>query len=338
MLFTTLLRHTALVLSLLLPLGVDAESDYTLGEGVQLGELPIYVGGYFSLDYRNRDDEQRYRVDDIAFLSYGGNETLSYMLELEYKELYVYTTEGGDSTVERDTHLYVERVHLDYNINDHYRLRAGKYNSPIGFWNLLHINVLRETTSNPVSSYILYPMFTTGANLTYKTFRHAAIDVDLILQRGRAIDNGYNNYAIDRHIGVGLSYEKEDFTCKMSMGYFRNTKHQQGGVRTLYYALIAARYERDRYAIQAELGSQRSNEDFTTTYAGYLQGVYRFNERHSAIARFESYQNDLINDKESFFLLGYTYRPLYPVALKSEYQWHTHSRNNQLIFSFSVLF
>jgi len=333
---TTLLRHVMLPWCLLWNITLHADSDYTLGEGIQVGDLPVYIGGYFSVDYRNRDDEQRYRVDDVAFLSYGGNDTLSYMLELEYKELYVHTQDSGNRTIERDTHLYVERVHLNYNIDDHYTLRVGKYNSPIGFWNLMHINVLRETTSNPVSSYILYPMFTTGANLTYSTFHQAAWSIDLIAQRGKAIDNGYNNYAIDRHFGIGISYEYNNFTCKLSGGYFRNIPRRYE--QNAYYALVAAQYESDRYQIQGELGSQRSSHAFTTTYAGYLQGTYYMTERHIGIVRLESYQNNLLDRRDSFALLGYTYRPLYPIALKTEYQWHTRNSDNQLLFSFSVLF
>ncbi len=334
--FKTLTQRTVASLCLVASSLLHAESDYTLGAGLQVGTLPIYIGGYFSVDYRKSDDEQRYRIDDIALLSYGGNSTLSYMLELEYKELYVHTQNGSDSTVERDTHLYIERAHLDYNINEHFRLRLGKYNSPIGFWNLVHINVLRETTSNPVSSYILYPMFTTGANLTYNSFHKAAWRIDLIAQRGKAIDNGYNNYAIDRHFGVGITYEKEDFTCKISGGYFRQLQHRDDP--DIYYALIAAKYETDTYAVKTELGSQRSDKEVTTAYAGYLQGAYYFTERHIGIARLEAYQNDLLDESDRFVILGYTYRPLYPVALKSEYQWHTRYRDNKLLLSLSVLF
>ncbi len=332
---TTRVRR-AVLLSFLACSSLYSESNYTLGEGFQVGELPLYIGGYFSMDYRNRDDEQRYRIDDIALLSYGGNNTLSYMLELEYKEFYVNTQNRSSTTVDRDTHLYVERLHLDYNINEHYRLRIGKYNSPIGFWNLMHINVLRETTSNPVASYILYPMFTSGANLTYTSFHTTSWSIDLIAQRGKAIDNGYNNYAINRHFGVGVTYENEDFTCKMSGGYFRNSERQNK--RDLYYALVAAKYETDTYTIQTELGSQRSKKTTTTAYAGYVQAAYYFTERHVGIARLEGYDNRYVDESDRFVILGYTYRPLYPVALKSEYQWHTRYRENQLLFSLSVLF
>ena len=332
----TLIRRVLLSLSLLIVSPLYPESGYTLGKGLQIGSLPVYVGGYFSIDYRNRDDEQRYRIDDIALLSYGGNDTLSYMLELEYKEFYVQTRDARNTTVARDTHLYIERLYLDYNINEHYRLRVGKYNSPIGFWNLMHINVLRETTSNPVASHILYPMFTTGANLTYSTFYNVAWQADLIVQHGKAIDNGYNNYAMNRHAGVGVTYGDEDFTCKISGGYFRKTKRYNN--RDIYYALIAAKYETDTYVLQTELGSQRSGSETTVPYAGYLQGAYSLTQRHIGIVRFEAYRNNTLDESDRFIVLGYTYRPLYPVALKSEYQWHTRYRGNQFLLSVSVLF
>ena len=329
------LRNFSVFLLLLFLLPLHAESDYTLGEGAQIGTLPMYVGGYFSLDYRNRDDEQRYRVDDIASLSYGGNEKLSYLVEVEFKEFYVENHNANGTEIQRGHHLYVERLYFDYNINENYTFRGGKYNSPIGFWNLLPINVLRETTSSPISSYIIFPKFTTGADLTYSSFKEGELKIDLMLQNGRAIDNGYNNYAIDRHYGFGISYEKGDYTVKANGGYFRKVDAQE---RDLYYALVSAKYEADNYQLQGEIGSQRSSDDATTTYAGYLQGAYRFNERHIGIVRVESFMDDLNGEDGDIAVVGYTYRPLYPVAIKSEYQWHSQTSENQLLFSLSVLF
>ena len=64
-------------------LTVQADEEYQLGEGIQVGSLPLYIGGYFSLDYKYMDSEDRYRIDDVAVLAYGNYNKFSYMLELE---------------------------------------------------------------------------------------------------------------------------------------------------------------------------------------------------------------------------------------------------------------
>ena len=315
---------------------LHAESEYELGSGVQVGSLPFYVGGYFSVDYKNMDDYERYRVDDLAFLGYGSYSKFSYLVEFEYKELYVKTDNHGVKDTEKDTKLYTERVYLDYNLDENYMFRIGKYNSPIGFWNLLPVNVLRETTSNPMSSYIIFPKFTTGVSASYTNYKEGEFKIDLMLQNNDDIDNEYNNYQLDKHYGFGLSYEKDEYTYKLNSGYFHSIHDVNED--DLYYFLLSAKYETDNYQIQAEIGTQRTDTYFTTKYAGYLQGVYRFTQEHIGVVRLESYDNQFLGVSDDMAIVAYTYRPLYPIAIKSEYQFHTLHQENQFLFSFSVLF
>ena len=330
---------------LLLLIFVTLQSDeyieddgYRLGEGVQLGSLPLYVGGYFSMDYQNRDEASRYRVDDIALLAYGGYENFSYLGELEFKEFYAYSIyENGDTQIDKDTSLHLERLFLDYSFNENYRLRAGKYNSPIGFWNLLPINVLRDTSSNPISTEIIFPKFTTGVEATYVNYSDSELQVDLLMQYNDDVDPSYNNYEMDEHFGLGITYVKEDISFKLNLGMFDNYV-TDNLTKRLYYALASFKYEAEDYQIMSEVGTQSSRDAFTTKYAGYLQGVYHFTEKHAAIGRVESYDDALIDKQDEIAIFGYTYRPLYPVALKAEYQFHSLEKENQFLFSFSVLF
>lgn len=329
------MRYITLIL--LFCLSLLSEDEYQLGEGFQVSSLPFYIGGYFSLDYTNGDDFKQYRVDDIAFLAYGSYSNFSYLAELEFKKFYVKTEQNGISETTRDDHLYIERLYLDYNLNENYMFRFGKYNSPIGFWNLIPINVLRETTSSPLSTTIIFPKFTTGLNTTYSSFGKGSFKADLMLQHSEDFDESYNNYNNDVHYGLGLSYEQDDFTIKVNGGYFH--RDEDTVVEdSLYYLLLSAKYEADSYQFMAELGTQKFNKEFTTKYAGYLQGLYRFTPKHIVVARAESYDNSITGVADDMMILGYTYRPLYPVAIKSEYQFHSNSNSDQFLFSFSMLF
>ncbi|MCK4737879.1 MAG: hypothetical protein KAT10_04895 [Sulfurimonas sp.] len=316
---------------------VRADEHYQLGEGIQVGSLPLYIGGYFSLDYKYMDGTDRYRVDDVAVLGYGNYKKFSYMLELEFKELYVETHKNGVKKTTRDNKLYVERLYIDYSLNENYTFRVGKYNSPIGFWNMLPINVLRETTSSPMTRYILFPKFTTGLDASYTSYGDGELKINLMLQHNQDIDDEYNNYKIDEHYGFGISYEKNNYTVKLNSGYFHRTDNNV--VRSnLYYFLLSAKYEDEKYQVLAELGSQKSKNDYTTDYAGYIQGLYRFTEQHLGILRLESYDNNVNTTSDDIAIVGYTFRPLYPIAIKSEYQFHSKSEQNQFLFSISVLF
>jgi len=332
--FHKLLLLMALSASLL---GDDQESGYQLGEGVQIGTLPLYVGGYISADYQYLDSKSRYRIDDLAFLAYGNYNKLSYMAEFEFKEFYTLSQEQTGYSTQQDTALHVERLYSDYTFNENYMLRVGKYNSQVGFWNLLPINVLRETTSNPVSTEIIFPKFTTGLYGAYSSFNEGDLTIDMMLQHNDDFDAEYNNYDIDEHYGLGITYAKDALAVKFNIGMFDSYRVDKT-TQNLYYLLASMKYETEKYQILSEIGTQSTTQGLTTEYAGYLQGVYHLSEKHAAIVRLESYKDLLNAVDDDITILGYTYRPLYPVALKAEYQWHSIHVENQFLFSFSVLF
>ncbi len=324
----------------LLVISLYSDEEYELGEGIQISSspLPLYLGGYFSVDYRSMDDSDRYRIDDIALLGYGAYKKFSYIAEVEFKEFYVQNNMDNDTTITRDQHLYIERVYADYTFNENYLLRVGKFNSSIGYWNLLPINVLRETTSSPVSTKIIFPKYTTGVGISHTSYTENEIKIDLMIQNNSDVDDEYNNYKIDRHYGLGASYEKDDLTYKVNIGFFHKIIDHSIYPDNLYYLLLSAKYEKDNYQFLAEMGSQKSYYKFTTNYAGYIQGIYRFSEKNIGIIRLESYDDVARDNSDQIAIFGYTYRPAYPVALKGEYQLHSSSEKNQFLFSFSVLF
>lgn len=313
------------------------ESSYELGKGAQVASLPLYIGGYVSLDYKNMGNENTYRIDDLAVLGYGSYDKFSYMAEVEYKEFLSKTYQDDDSYITRHTKLHTERLYADYDFDENYLFRVGKYNSPIGFWNLLPINVLRQTTSSPAVIEIVFPKFTTGAGVSYSSFYEGELKIDLMLENNEDLDNEYNNYKIDKHYGFGALYEKDDYAIKLNTGYFHRTESNILE-DNLYYFLLSAKYDTEKYQLLSEIGYQESNTQTTTPYAGYLQGLYRFTDQHIGAIRVESYDDHVNNKSDDIAIFSYTYRPSYPIALKSEYQFHSISEENQLLFSLSVLF
>ena len=325
-----------IVLLLLLFLCLPAQDKYELGNGVQVASLPIYIGGYISVDYRNKQNENRYRIDDLAMLSYGNYKKFSYMAELEYRNLYTKTYKNNDTNITRDQKLHIERLYTDYNYNEHYSLRIGKYNSPVGFWNLLPVNVLQATTSDPAIIHLIFPEFTTGLNVAYSNIQSSEIKIDVMIQHNKDFDDNYNNYIIDEHYAVGFTYEKDNYALKINAGHFSQISDTV--FKNLNYALIGAKYDTNRYQITTELGYQSSQTKTTRPYASYVQGLYRITAKHHAIIRAEAYKDNVTNIKDNIAIFGYTYRPLYPLALKAEYQLHSLHKEDNLLFSFSVMF
>ncbi|MDA3946590.1 MAG: hypothetical protein PF439_07930 [Helicobacteraceae bacterium] len=331
------MRLTVLVL-LLIFFAWGEESSYKPGEGVQVGSLPLYAGGYFSLNYKQNETMKQFSIDDLALLAYGDSGKFSYLAEIEASDLYVRNLQPENNHTS-DTRFHAERLYLNYDFNDDNALRVGKFNSPIGFWNLSPINVLRDTTSSPISTEILFPKYTTGVNLAHHVYTVSEDTINLMLQETRDLDaifnsgDVYNNFDIDRHYGLGLIHSEGEWKFQFNAGRFQTMEP-----KSLYYLMASVSYENESFKLLSEIGSQHDNNSFTVPYAGYLQGVYRLTPQHSLIARLEAYKDHTLDQKEAFGVFGYTYRPIYPVALKAEYQSHSSGHEDQFLCSFSVLF
>jgi len=334
-----LLRYIYITILLsLLTLSQAGENKYQLGKGLQVGSLPLYIGGYFSFEYEHSYGKNRsLTLDDVAVMLYGDYNNFSYMIELEAEDLYneVY---GDEESEEVQDHFHIERFYVDYEFNDRYMLRVGKYNSPIGFWNLNPINVLRDTSSSPTIVEQLFPVFSSGIDLRYTQEKEMSTTIHFIAQENKDIetlinDDIYNNFDVNRHYGAGVTLQNDAMSYQFSAGYFRTLMDDE-----YYYLLAAFKYQDSSFKLQGEIGTQFSEDESTIPYIAYLQYAKYFQEKHEAIVRVESYHNKIEDRSDNFVVLGYTYRPLYPIALKSEYQWHSYKQENKLLLSISVLF
>jgi len=313
------------------------DSRYELGKGIQIGTLPLYIGGYFSLEYEHIDSENySLKLDDIAILAYGNYNSLSYMIELEAED--IYTDIKSNERYIKDNQVHIERLYFTYEFNENYALSMGKYNSPIGFWNLVPINVLRDTTSSPIISKLLFPNFTSGLDVAYSSQDDTQYNVHLMIQEREDIDNWindeiYNNFELNRHYGLGIGLEDNSVSYQFNMGYFRTVTDESH-----YYLLGAFQYLHPKFKLLAEIGTQFDDDGTNIPYIAYFQWSQKLEENHEVIFRAESYKDNQTDIEDNFLLLGYTYRPLAPVAFKAEYQLHSLHEENILLFSVSVLF
>ena len=118
--------------------------------------------------------------------------------------------------------------------------------------------------------------------------------------------------------------EFEDESLNDRLYFDVNIKYKKSKLEVLAEAIISI----DEY----------QNSDKSDSYAIYLQSSYKFLKKHYLVNRYEYFKDKLDNYEEHIFLLGYNYRPIYPVSIKGEYQLNSHSDLNKFIISLSVLF
>ncbi len=312
-----------------------SEDEYQLGLGYKVNDK-VTVGGYFSLEYGNGDNVNEIVLDDLAFLVYGNlTSNFSYLFELESVEPYIYDFERDES--ETNFPPSVERFYGDIKFSDTANLRFGKFITPIGYWNLQPINVLRDTSSNPRYSRETFPKFLTGIDLHGYTPFDSNLGYHFFVQATKDLDDTYINIPVDEHIGLSLDKQlTPNWHAGMSIGQYQQTDNTK-----VQYLQFNARWDVGNYRVSMEAIADRVDSPVFSTEqkrATYLQLEKRLNERHSLVARYEYFDDNQTADKENISILGYSYRPVYPVSLKAEYQWHSDSSKNQLLTSFSVLF
>ncbi|MDD2265823.1 hypothetical protein [Sulfuricurvum sp.] len=308
---------------------------YQLGHGVSVNDA-MNIGGYFSSELDSNHQNDSFTLDDVAVMAYGDiNPMFSYLAEFE--AVGFYHKNFNDGSEESHKKFHAERVYGDLWMSDTVNLRFGKQITPIGYWNLEPINVLRDTTSNPLYSMLLFPKFLTGVDFNGYVPQTQGVRYHLFGQNNRDLDEEYINIPNTHFFGLALENEiSMDWSNDGSIGeYITNTNQRTRFIQA------GTKYDDARWQILAEgLIAKSAYPDQTESSAlsGYAQAMYRYTPEHAVISRYEYFNDHHTDYKDNIFILGYSYRPWYPVSLKGEYQWHSQNDENRALFSLSVLF
>jgi hypothetical protein len=324
------LKHTVLLLGMTARL-LHAD-EYTFGDGFQVADSPLYLGGYLSSTYTSSKNADILDVDDIALLAYGEFDHIDFLAEFEAPD--VYHKERG---LRRDEHtnttFHAERLYGDYFFGNNERLRVGKFYSDIGFWNQMPINVLRDTTSSPNLVKDFFPKLTTGLHYESRPCKGVLDRFSVTVQNNKDLDSGYNNFNFDRHYAAAADIRDQDGLWRFGGGYYR-----YGSAKEALYFLGAYKVETKGWKLLVESVLRRNSDDAWLSYDMYAQGVWHLRSRHDLILRGEIEKSPETKTRDGNLIVGYTYRPLNNVAVKSEYEAHQEASLNRALLSLSVLF
>lgn len=308
---------------------------YTLGNGLHIDPM-FNIGGYFSSEFQSKNSEESLTFDDVAVMAYGDiNPMFSYLAEFEAVGFYHKNLSTGEENGNQKFHA--ERFYADLWLADAYNFRLGKMLTPIGYWNMEPINVLRDTTSSPLYSMLLFPKFLTGVDLNGYIPNVDNVHYHLFAQNNHDLDEEYINIP-NTHF-YGFSAEKEltnDFSFGGSVGEYITLTNQ----RTRFIQ-ANTKFDNEQWQMMGEMifaKNHFADNDHSSTLSGYAQGMYRYTQEHAFIGRYEYYNDHHTNYVDNIAVVGYSYRPWYPVSLKGEYQWHSLRDENTFLFSLSVLF
>jgi len=322
-----------IILLIFLPLCIFS-NEYEIGYGYPVNDN-LHLGGYISTEYTAKETSHQFILDDIALLVYGNfTPKISYFMELEASALYIY--DFNTNVEDKKIVTHIERAYLDYGFSNIYNLRIGKQITPIGYWNYEPINVLRDTTSNPIYSFKMFPKLLSGIDLYGNLIQNNHLSYHLFIQKNKDIDEEAMNIKSDYFYGLSLKYDEDSYlSLGGSIGRYKIRYIDeivdifQLNAKSVYGATEI----QTEFAYKTILDNQKSQS--VHALIGYIQGKYQINDNHAIVGRYEYINDTEINHIK---ILGYSYRPIYAISLKAEYQWHTKAFKDKALLSFSILF
>ena len=319
------------------PLAKGAEPDFPSSasgdpsaHGYTLAGTGLWLGGYVNVSGSVPESgSASLGLSDVGLLArYELMPSISLFSEIDLEDVVTVQERRG---VRRGSRvLLLERLCADWSVTPEFTVRAGKFLTPFGLWNVIRRAPLTWTVDRPVATQSAFPEHTSGIGLLYQT-THRGWTLDATaygqaqeeLVRGAA-DNSASALGGGRVAAahsLGLAYAE----VGLSSVAFRNRDSDRwedayGADGTLTVG---------GHDIMGEFAYSHLREvDASHEWGLYVQDVVPFYGSLYGVGRFEHFEprhGRVVNGA----LVGLNWRPLAYLVVKADYQF-TDQRHSDL--------
>jgi hypothetical protein len=322
-----------------------SEDVYHLGEGYNVGN--INVAGYINLEAEiPRDDKAAIIGDDFSlFISGHINKYFNPFFEAEISGI-TFWREGGSILADNHPDYVVERLYNDSNLTENLTLRIGKMLSPVGEWNTIHAAPLVWTTTRPLTTFRSYSEYTSGFALNYLPQNGKLPELQLLWQPDGDFLPKPRTLVVRQyqHItGVHLNWTG-GLTDKLGFSLQHADVKKSNETQTLLginFKKTIGQFQFETEATHTHISGDNPARIRDNEWGAYALGAYAINEKLSAMARYEQFNDRDENQSSRNALLGLIWRPESAIAWKLEYVNQEGAKlgiGTGLYGSFSVLF
>lgn len=295
-------------------------------------------GGYSSASFNLKPGgDKEAQLDEVSLiLRWEGNSRLRFFTEIEIEEALAW--EEGESFPSEGGKLDLERFYFDYNLSEKLNLRAGRFLTPAGRWNLIHAAPLVWTTVRPLATSRLFPQSTNGVMLYGAVpFKDKAFEYTFFAEGVE--DQHEDDYEIEfeETRGARFTLSGNEISGGISLLEYKEEGPGNPRFRTVGLDFLAS-----------HKGWEFSGEAFQRFYTdnsdggngAYLQAVAPLGHQWFGIGRMENFKRPTEGSAERW-LLGTAWRMKPNQVLKLEYSGgdedHPESPRGFLA-SFAILF
>ncbi|MGD0961139.1 MAG: hypothetical protein ABSB19_15135 [Methylomonas sp.] len=341
---------TVLCLIIAIPiLADDSNPGYQLGRGFPLGNSGFALGGYASTHLESFGKwPASFSLSNLSlFVTWDNGGKLRFFSETEGENV---LNVGGKRTLSTSgANLHFERMYFDYLVTDTLSVRIGKMLTPVGQWNLIHVDPLVWTTTRPVATTNLFSDYANGVMLQGTVLLGERVldysvygDYSSVL-----IPSNIDGPAFDNAQGLRLRYHYSD-NLQLGFSYADYALTDNVNVRN-HLAGFDFAWSYRRYLLNSEIVYRNNNAAVNqNAWQGYVQGVAPIISGLYAVARYEffDWSSNWDNHLENRGLgqagvVGLAYRLQSPMVFKLEYRTGTNNRElapDGMYASFSALF
>jgi hypothetical protein len=311
--------------------------EYSLGQGLRVGDSGVTVGGYGSLRYEDLHDRPRqFSASALSlFVSWDSGSRVRFFSEWELEDFAV--VREGKAFGSRSNPFEIERFYADVYISDALNLRFGKFLTPIGRWNLIHADPLVWTTSRPLVTFRSFSQNITGGML-YGTvpLQERELDYSVYLEVTDELDPDQREEPVSEAAGLHVLYHLAN-AMELGLSYSSFERQEGDGKRENLFGADLF-WTQQRFEVTSEFayrfGEEKNNSD---EWGIFLQGTAPLFAHLFAIGRYEFFSSREPIPGVHLWTAGLAFRPISPLVFKAEYSvGHRNVANVPEGFSTSV--
>jgi hypothetical protein len=245
--------------------------DYVAGRGLRLGDTGFTFGGFTTVEADVEEGEDgTIELDGVnLLLLWEPFDPVRIFAEIEIGGLFTYDT--GTGRVESDATRQIERLYGDIDLSDALDVRFGKYQTPVGIWNLVPAEPFTWTATTPVLVETAFDEHLTGAALFGSFYPgNESLDYWLYGQFMEPLDPPSDDPHIDSGVGGRLRYGGS--LGQWALGASFLASEQQG--RWNYLGGLDAFWRVGPFELQGEFDVVRGDIPDRNLWGFYAQGVY----------------------------------------------------------------
>ncbi len=313
--------------------------EYRTGRGLRVGDTGLTIGGFATASAEGLEGgESEGGIEGVNFLlSFDPVPFVHVFSELEIGQIAEF--KSGHEGLRSDPGVTVERLYVDFGASDLANLRFGKFQTPIGRWNLTLAEPLVWTTSEPLIVEEVFDEFTTGAMLWGSVFpRGGVLSYALYGTFLDPIAPDRGAPPAEHSAGVHLEWASN---VRWAAGASYFASEQPGGEWNHLGGVDGLWRPHERVELTAEAVFGEGTREDGGQWGLYAQAVVETFPTLYAVGRYERFDPPGAGRAVDLFDLGVAWVPVPYIRIKADYLFADHFDELSapgVRASFSVLF